>query len=129
MATDLFSFSRVEALKVSSIAVGAVLVITGVATQVSLDIIGFTDSSDLGFIGIAMIMMLGLLLVMYGAALAMGFLEGRPQMYWVGVALYVLLVALGLMGFYGFVLTFIGAIAVVLMLVCDQLRTYFKVGV
>ncbi len=128
MVETEFRVSRIVAIKILSLFMGSLLVLTGILHQFNPGFLNLDDSTGLGFLAVLLPMLLGLLMILYGVGIWMGFIKGLPQMFYVGIALYALMAVLGLLAFYeGLILTVIGAFVVFGFLNCNQLKSYFGV--
>ncbi len=128
MAKTQFRFSRIVAIKFLSLFMGGVLVLTGILHQFNPEFLNLNHGLGLGFLAVLLPMLLGLLMVIYGVGIWMGFIEGRSEMFYVGIALYALMAVLGLLAYYeGLILTAIGVFVVFGFLNCNQLKRYFGV--
>ncbi len=129
MEAAQFRFSRVVAIRFLSLFMGGVLVLTGVIHQFNPGLLSLDHGLGLGFLAVLLPMLLGLLMVIYGVGIWMGFIEGRPEMFYVGIALYALMAVLGMLAYYeGLILTAVGVFVVFGFLNCNQLKGYFGVS-
>lgn len=126
--TQHLRFSRVVAIRSLSLVMGGLLVLTGLMHQFRPGLLDLEVVLEMGFLSVLLPMILGLLLMIYGAGIWMGFLKGRAEMFYVGIGLYGLLAVFGLLAYYeGLVLTAIGVFVVFGFLNCNQLKGYFGV--